>query len=301
MDEGVLAPVRGLALQVLADMSQGQMPQKVIDDLVMAANGGTMPTVEEAAKSAPTVPGRFAGRIVIVTGAGSGIGRAVASRLVREGARVIGVDVNTAGLDGVAADLDSDSLITVTADITKAEDVARVVAAAGDGIDGLANIAGIVDDFSRSTRPPTRSGSGCSPSTSTASSLLCRAVVPTMLAAGRGSIVNITSEAGLRGNAAGVAYTASKHAVVGITRSMAFMYGPSGIRTNAVAPGGVATGLAPSTYSQFGQQRTGPFMQLITPVATAEQLAASVTFLLSDDGVNINGAILPSDGGWSVQ
>jgi hypothetical protein len=64
---------------------------------------------------------------------------------------------------------------------------------------------------------------------------------------------------------------------------------------------GVATGLAPSTYSPFGQERTNPFMQLITPVANAEQLAASITFLLSDDGVNIIGAILPSDCGWSVQ
>jgi len=90
--------------------------------------------------------------------------------------------------------------------------------------------------------------------------------------------VNIASEAALRGNASGVAYTASKHAVVGLTRSAAFMYGPKGIRVNAVAPGGVATG-----------------------IPTAAQLAASITFLLSDDGVNINGVVLPSDGGWSVQ
>ncbi len=301
MDESVLAPVSGLPLQTLADMSQGQMPQSVVDDLVMAANGGTMPVVAEAAGAAPTVPGRFADRTVIVTGAGSGIGRAVAARIVREGGRVVGVDVNATGLEAVVADLGSDNVIAVTADITKADDVARIMAAAGGSIDGLANIAGIVDDFSPIHETSDEVWHRVFSVNVDGIFLLSRAVVPVMLEAGRGSIVNISSEAGLRGNAAGVAYTASKHAVVGITRSMAFMYGPSGIRTNAVAPGGVATGLAPSSYSPFGKQRTAPFMQLITPVATAEQLAASITFLLSDDGVNVNGAILPSDGGWSVQ
>ena len=80
------------------------------------------------------------------------------------------------------------------------------------------------------------------------------------------------------------------------------MYGPSGIRVNAVAPGGVATGIPmPAATSEFGLARLGPFLNLIPPIATAEHLAASITFLLSDDGININGAVLPSDGGWSVQ
>ena len=94
----------------------------------------------------------------------------------------------------------------------------------------------------------------------------------------------------------------SKHGVIGLTRSAAFMYGPQGIRVNAVAPGGVATGIPmPPNMSQVGSARLAPFQQQIPTVATAEQLAASITFLLSDDGININGAILPSDGGWSVQ
>lgn len=123
-----------------------------------------------------------------------------------------------------------------------------------------------------------------------------------MLNAGRGSIVNVAAEAGLRGNASGTAHTVSKHGVVGLTRSTAFMYGPRGIRVNAVAPGGVATGMAMPAYpSESGTTRLSPFQNMIPAVATAEKLAASITFLLSDDGVNINGAILPSDGGWSVQ
>ena len=113
--------------------------------------------------------------------------------------------------------------------------------------------------------------------------------------------MNVASEASLRGNAAGTAYTASKHAVVGLTKSAAFLYGPSGIRTNAVAPGPTATGIEGDFRSDFTRERIMPFMALIPPVTTAETLAASITWLLSDDSVNVNGQILASDGGWSVQ
>jgi NAD(P)-dependent dehydrogenase (short-subunit alcohol dehydrogenase family) len=131
---------------------------------------------------------------------------------------------------------------------------------------------------------------------------LTRAVLPVMIEAGCGTIVNVASEAALRGNASGNAYTASKHAVIGLTKSAAFMYGPHGIRVNAVAPGGVATGIPfPSNVSQAGSERLKPFQSQIPSVTTAEALAASITFLLSADSVNINGAVLVSDGGWSVQ
>jgi len=90
--------------------------------------------------------------------------------------------------------------------------------------------------------------------------------------------------------------------VIGLTKSAAFMYGPQGIRVNAVAPGGVATGIPfPANVSEAGSARLSPFQRSIPTIATAEELAASITFLLSDDGVNINGVILPSDGGWSIQ
>lgn len=83
--------------------------------------------------------------------------------------------------------------------------------------------------------------------------------------------------------------------------SAAFMYRPQGIRVNAIAPDGVAIGIPmPATISEYGRGRLGPFLNLIPPLATAEHLAASITLPLSDDAANINGATLPSDGGWSV-
>ena len=166
----------------------------------------------------------------------------------------------------------------------------------------MANVAGINDDFSPLHETTDAMWDRVIGVNLTGAFKLTRAVLPAMIAAGGGAVVNITSEAGIRGNASGNAYTTSKHAVIGMTKSAAFMYGPKGIRVNAVAPGGVATGIPfPAHVSEAGQARLSPFQAQIPTVATAEQLAASVTFLLSDDGVNINGVVLASDGGWSVQ
>jgi NAD(P)-dependent dehydrogenase (short-subunit alcohol dehydrogenase family) len=116
-----------------------------------------------------------------------------------------------------------------------------------------------------------------------------------------GSIVNVSSEAGLRGSAAGTAYTTSKHALIGLTKSTAFFYAPEGIRCNAVAPGGVATNIEAPFKSEYAGTRLGPYMKVnVTPIATSDQLAAAITWLLSDDSLNVNGAIVPSDGGWSA-
>ncbi|QEV99223.1 SDR family oxidoreductase [Microbacterium caowuchunii] len=301
--EESLAPVRGLPLQQLVALSQGQMPQSVIDDLVLAANGGVAPVEDESGVWVEkTTPGRFAGKTVIVTGAASGIGRATASRIAREGGRVIAVDISADKLDQFAASLPDADIVTVAGDITAQADVDAVAAAAGDRIHGLANVAGVNDDFSPLHETSDAMWDRVMAINVTGSFKLARAVLPAMVAAGSGSIVNVASEAGLRGNASGNSYTTSKHAVIGMTKSAAFMYGPQGIRVNAVAPGGVATGIPfPPHVSEAGQARLQPFQSQIPTLATAEQLAASITFLLSDDGVNINGAILASDGGWSVQ
>ncbi|VXB57271.1 SDR family NAD(P)-dependent oxidoreductase [Plantibacter sp. T3] len=302
-EESQLAPISGLPLQQLVALSQGKLPQSLIDELVLAANDGVAP-VDDAPQGwqERITVGRFAGKTVIVTGAASGIGRATASRVAREGGRVIAVDLFEDKLADLASSLPDADLVTVAGDITKQEDIDAIVAAAGERIDALANVAGINDDFSPLHETSDATWERVMGVNVTGAFKLTRAVLPSMVAAGSGSVVNIASEAGLRGNASGNAYTTSKHAVVGMTKSAAFMYGPHGVRVNAVAPGGVATGIPfPPNVSEAGSARLGPFQAAIPTIATAEQLAASITFLLSDDGVNVNGVVLPSDGGWSVQ
>ena len=298
-----LAPVRGLPLQQLVAISQGEMPQTVIDGLVLEANGGVVPAeADTGAWRERITPGRFAGQTVIVTGAASGIGRATTSRVTREGGRVIAVDVSSERLQDLTGSLPDLDVVAVTGDITAQDSVDAIIRAAGSRIDGLANVAGINDDFSPLHETTDAMWDRVIGVNLTGTFKLTRAVLPVMLEAGTGTVVNVASEAALRGNASGNAYTASKHAVIGLTKSAAFMYGPQGIRINAVAPGGVATGIPfPPNVSPTGSQRLRPFQGQIPTVATAEQLAASITFLLSADSVNINGAVLASDGGWSVQ
>lgn len=327
-DPSVLRPVYRLALKRLIKLSKGQFSQQMVDDLVARAAAGDVPAEAPAADSAGTVDadadaeasdaaadapaverpewverldqGRFARKTVIVTGAGSGIGRATASRIAREGGRVVAVDVSQERLDEFAAEHAGADIVTLVADITDDEKVSEIIVAAGERIDGLANIAGIMDDMTPIGELTDAVWQRVMRVNVDGTMKLMRAVVPAMLAQGAGSIVNTASEAALRGSAAGVAYTASKHAVVGLTKSTAFMYGPSGLRVNAVAPGPTITNIEATFASPLGAQRVRQAMAILPDAAEAEALAASITFLLSDDGVNVNGVVLASDGGWSA-
>lgn len=299
--ENALGPARSMPLQQLVVLSQGALPQSAVDGLVLQVNGGVMPDADSSAWQERIVPGRFDGRTVIVTGAGSGIGRATASRITREGGRVLAVDIAADRVEDLAASLEGYQVVPIVADLTDTAAVDRIVSGAEGRIDALANIAGINDDFSPLHEVSDAMWSRVFAVNVDGLMRLSRAVIPVMLEAGRGSIVNITSEAGLRGSASGVAYTASKHAVVGITRSAAFMYAKEGLRINAVAPGGVATGIPMAgDPSAYGSSRLEAARVNIPSIADPAHLASTISFLLSDDGVNINGAILPSDGGWSA-
>jgi NAD(P)-dependent dehydrogenase (short-subunit alcohol dehydrogenase family) len=312
-----LRPVSKLAIKRLVKLSKGAFSQELIDSLVARVEAGDVPesadvvvdavveeTADDPVEREPWVEridsGRFSGKTVIVTGAGSGIGRATASRIAREGGRVIAVDVSQQRLDDFVDETASADIVAVVADITDDEAIARVVAAAGDRIDGLANIAGIMDDMTPVAEISDAVWKRVFSINVDGTMKLMRAVIPTMLAQGSGSIVNTASEAALRGSAAGAAYTASKHAVVGLTKSGAFMYGPSGIRVNAVAPGPTITNIEATFASPLGAERVRVGMSVMPDAVEGDALAASITFLLSDDGVNLNGVILPSDGGWSV-
>lgn len=311
-----LRPVRGLALSRLVELSKGAFPAELIDELVRRVEAGEVPESAAAAASVPTdestpAPerprwverldaGRFTGKTIIITGAGSGIGKATASRVAREGGRVIAVDMSKERLDAFAAELPDADIVPVVANITDDAAIATIIDAAGECIDGLANIAGIMDDMTPVGEVTDAAWQRVFAVNVEGTMKLMRAVVPTMLAQANGSIVNTASEAALRGSAAGAAYTASKHAVAGLTKSSAFMYGPSGIRVNAVAPGPTITNIEATFASPLGAERVRQGMAIMPDAVEGDALAASITFLLSDDGVNVNGVILPSDGGWSA-
>ena len=244
---------------------------------------------------------RFAGRTAIVTGAGSGIGRAAARLLAAEGATVIASDIAADRLQELAGELSAFDLRIVVGDVTREQTVRELIDAAEGRVDVLANIAGIMDGVLPADEVDDETWQRVFDLNVTAVLRTTRAVVPMMRERGAGSIVNIASEASLRGSVGGAAYTASKHAVAGLTKSTAFMYGPQGIRTNAVAPGAVVTGLDVSWRSDYGAARTGPVMQAtMSAPASAEQIAGTVAWLASDEAANINGVILASDGGWSA-
>ncbi|MDC0707066.1 SDR family oxidoreductase [Stigmatella sp. ncwal1] len=188
--------------------------------------------------------GRFAGRTVVVTGAGAGIGHATASRLMREGARVVASDIAQDRLAALEAESPRGALVTVAGDISAEETVQRIVSACAGRIDALANNAGIMDGFLPAAEIDDATWEKVFAVNVTAVMRLTRAFLPMMIAAGRGSIVNVASEAALRGSAAGVAYTASKHALIGFTKNTAFMYGSKGVRVNIVAPGPVRTSIS---------------------------------------------------------
>ena len=247
------------------------------------------------------LPRRFAGKTVIVTGAGSGIGRATAVRLAREGATVIAADISAPRLHELSAENRSLPLVLVTADLTKEQDIRNVVQAAGERVDGLVNNAGIADAALPAAEVDDETWNRVFAINVTAAMRLTRTVLRLMLEAGGGAIVNVSSVASLRA-AAGAAYTASKYAINGFTKSIAVFYSGEGIRANVVAPGRVATNIDPTYRSQLATEVLAPLVRVNAPhVAEPDEIAATITFLLSDDARNINGAVLACDGGWSAR
>jgi NAD(P)-dependent dehydrogenase (short-subunit alcohol dehydrogenase family) len=243
---------------------------------------------------------------VIVTGAGSGIGRAAALRFAREGAKVVVADLNADTAKAVVEEINAagGSAVAVTGDLAEQHVVDRVVAVAADtfgGVDVLVNNAGIMDRMSATADVADAEWERVIRVNLTAPFLLTRAALPHMLAKGKGAIVNTASEAGLRGSAAGTPYTVSKHGVVGLTKSVAVMYRNSGIRANAIAPGGTATNIAfdvdPAAH---GPAALHGYMSNVGRVADADEQAAAIVFLASDAASNINGVVLAVDNGWSA-
>ncbi|MCA9889077.1 MAG: SDR family oxidoreductase, partial [Anaerolineae bacterium] len=128
---------------------------------------------------------------------------------------------------------------------------------------------------------------------------IIRKALQTMLEKGSGSIVNVASVGGLFGGRSGVSYTASKHAVIGLTRSVAYHYAKKGIRCNAVCPGGVATNIEIKQPNPLGYERLQTTFPTVTRQADAKELANAILFLASDEASFVNGDIMVVDGGWT--
>lgn len=244
---------------------------------------------------------RFANRTVLVTGAGAGIGRATALRLVAEGARVIAADISAGHLDSLAGEAEGDgAVVAVPGDLTDQSVVDAAVAAGEGRIDGLANVAGITDGWLPAAEMDDVTWHRVFDLNVTVPMRLTRAVLPQMLERGEGAIVYVSSEASFRSSLSGAAYTSSKHALNGFVKSVAFYYGRRGIRANAVAPGGVNTGMDIAFRSEYAQELTAPSIAAGTPSVDPEVVVHPILWLLSGGAPNINGVILPSDGGWST-
>ncbi|MGS2590417.1 SDR family NAD(P)-dependent oxidoreductase [Streptomyces hebeiensis] len=247
------------------------------------------------------------GRGVVVTGAASGIGRAAALKLAREGARVLVADLDRTGAEAAVKEIEAAGgvALSVVGDLSEQQVVAEVVERAVDafgGVDVLVNNAGIMDRMSALGETDDAEWERVIRINLTAPFLLTRAVLPHMQAAGRGSIVFTASEAALRGSAAGAAYTASKHAVVGLVKNLAVMYRGQGIRANAIAPGPTATNIQVDTgQDAHGPAVVGRFIGAnIGRMGTAEEQAAAIVFLASDAASFVNGAVLPVDDAWAA-
>ena len=247
------------------------------------------------------------GKTVVVTGAGSGIGRATALMVASQGATVVVADIADSAHETVTQITDAGgSARAAVGDISDPAVAEALIADAdADGtLWGLVNNAGVMDLFSGVAKVDDGTWERCLRVNLTAPMYLMRAAVPRMVANGGGSIVNVSSEAGIRGAAAGAAYTASKHGLIGLTRNTAYMYGKAGVRCNAIMPGGVETNIMASIdQSKLDMEGLGVLGAVHASAlrnAKPDELAALVVFLLAVEASNVNGALIANDGGWSA-
>ena len=250
---------------------------------------------------------RLQDKVVIITGAGSGMGRAMANLFASEGAKVVAAEFREEFLGEVVAEVrEAGGEITpVQGDVSKDEDCRRVVQTAIDTygkIDGLCNNAGIMDNFAGPADFDDAIMEKVFGVNVFGPAYMTRAVLPHMCNDCGGSIVNSASLAGIGGGAAGTVYTMSKHAVIGLTKNTAFQYAKQGVRCNAVAIGAVETNIMQN--SALGMDEKGfsiaqPWIALAPAFLKPQDIADLALFLLSDDSRSINGAVINADAGWS--
>lgn len=249
----------------------------------------------------------FAGKVVLITGGGTGIGAACARRFAAEGARVAVVGRRREPLEVVAADIDGLVLAGDAADPAFWKEALQTVQAHWGGLDVLIAAAGstavgtALDTSDQAWAEGLRSNL-------TSAFVSARECLPYLLKR-RGSIVIISSIAGLAAGTDVCGYTTAKHALIGLTRSLARDYGPQGVRVNVVCPGWVKTPMADSELRSLGEakgltlEETYALVTRDVPLrrpAEPEEIAAVCRFLASDDASIITGAVIVADGGSTI-
>jgi NAD(P)-dependent dehydrogenase (short-subunit alcohol dehydrogenase family) len=256
---------------------------------------------------------RFTDRVVLITGGGSGLGRATAVRLASEGAKLALVDIAEPGLEATVAaiqDVAPDAeVLTVTADVSQESQVDNYVTKTMERfgrIDGFFNNAGI-----EGKQNPTESFTADEFDKVVSINLRgvflgLEKVLAVMHEQGSGMVVNTASVGGIRGIGNQSGYAAAKHGVVGLTRNSAVEYGRYGIRINAIAPGAIWTPMVENSMKQLDAENprkaAEEFIQVNPTKRYGEptEIAAVVTFLLSDDASYINAQVVAIDGGQSA-
>jgi NAD(P)-dependent dehydrogenase (short-subunit alcohol dehydrogenase family) len=245
-------------------------------------------------------------KVALVTGAASGIGKAIAIEFAKEGASVVATDIIPDALNEVVSGINASGgkAVGLIVNVARESDIAAMVEAGLKNfgrIDILCNNAGVLDGMMPVAEVTDELWDRVLRINLTGPFLACRKVVPIMLEQGGGVILNIASAAGLFGCRGGAAYVTSKHGLVGLTKNIAFMYAQRGIRCNAICPGGVESNIASSgTFDEFGSTRMGLGVATMPRMGRPEEIATVAVLLVSDDGSFVNGAAIPVDGGWAA-